>query len=115
MAYLYKLSLLYPVKGFGKPSVRSSPTAGLAGHLNPETGALVGPSLEDVREALPHYWRRAFDRHRHVWFQDAPDDKVATIRLYGSRGQVLNVVLAVPYVFSPKAPPLPAGIEEDAR
>lgn len=69
------------------------------------------PDPEAVREALPHYWRRAWDRcSGRFWF--ARDAKVqcdghtiggaAHLTLRGSRGQTLATLYALPYRFTPQ-------------
>ena len=100
MPTLYSLALSRQVKGFGKPCVRAVPAV-ICGHLCPETKEIVRPDAGAVREALPHYWRKAFDRTAGCfWFPDI-GNAPARITLYDSRGRFLSAVWAAPYSFNP--------------
>jgi hypothetical protein len=56
----------------------------LAGVLH--DGDLVVADRAAIREALPHHWRKAFDRAQIWWSNEAPR---ASCTLYGSRDEVL--------------------------
>lgn len=99
MPLLYSIHLSRHVKGFGKPCVRAVPTPAVSGHFDTETKAIVQPDKAAVRQALPPYWRKAFDRAL-IWFPK-DGDKPAHATLNGSRGQYLNTVYFLPYHFNP--------------
>jgi hypothetical protein len=102
MPTLYTLLLSKPIKGFGKPSVNAIP-AMTAGDLCPVTRELVRPNPNGVREALPHYYRKAFDRNGGTgWFNAREAFKGCYFTLTDTRGKYLNTVYAVPYVFGEK-------------
>lgn len=102
-AFLYSLHLSKSRDGFGKPAVRSIPTTGIAGHLCPVTGVIVVPDPVAIRAALPHYYRKAFDRGHTFWFTDQAGKpnppKPAHMTLLDRRGHTLNTLYAIPYVF----------------
>lgn len=103
MATLYSLHFGRHPKGFGKPCVKAV-RAKLAGNLCPETGEIVRPDTQAVREALPHYYRAAFDRAIGFWFRSVPGGdcfKPAYVTLRNSRGKYLNTLYAIPYSFTP--------------
>ena len=99
MPLLYSIHLSRHIKGFGKPCVRSIPAPAISGHWDKETKDIVTPDKAAVRNALPHYWRKAFDR-ASVWFPK-DGDKPAYATLYNSRGRYLNTVYLIPYHFNP--------------
>lgn len=79
--------------------------AGRACHYFDGAG-MVEPDYAAVRECLPHYWRKAWDRRGGVWFVDeagATGDvrRPASVTLYGSRKRYLATIYLQPYRFSP--------------
>lgn len=90
----YCLHLSRHVDRFGKPFAPAVP-AMLCGHLDSDSGAIVSPDAAAVRSALPHYWRKAFDRAGSFWF---PKDGngAAHVALHDSRGRYRNTVYAIP-------------------
>lgn len=99
MATLYSIHLSKPIKGFGKPSVHSKP-AMIAGHTCQETGEIVSPDVQAVREALPHYYRKAFDRTGGTFWFNKNEREAAYLTLHDARGRYLNTVYAIPYTFN---------------
>lgn len=75
--------------------------ADLAGHLDPITSELIRPDDAALREALPHYWRKAFDRTRgRFWFPDTGDaNRLASLTLRDTRGRTIASLYAQPYVY----------------
>lgn len=70
-----------------------------AGFVSSETGEIVRPDIPAIRNALPHYLRRAFDRSQGRFrFPSSPGESnkytVASLRLYGSSGDVLAYLYA---------------------
>lgn len=101
MTTLYTLQLSTHKKGFGKPSVHCVPSQGMLGNLCPETRAIVKPDSDAVREALPHYYRKAFDRANNAWwFTQGEVFKPIYMTLNDSRGHRLNTLYAIPYTFN---------------
>jgi hypothetical protein len=84
---------------------------GRAGVYNDETGKVLVPDRDAVREALPYHWRKAFDRNGgSFWFDGTGKltergyngaSPFITLRNY--RGVYLATVYAVPYNFDPNA------------
>lgn len=71
--------------------------ANLAGHLN-DNGELIRPDDSAVRQCLPHYYRKAFDRNKgRFWFGDK--SKTCHMTLYGANGKYLNTLKALLYDF----------------
>jgi hypothetical protein len=101
MTLLYSLHLSRHPKGFGKPSVYPRVKhEGIHGHTDPATGELVVPNFAEVREALPHYYRAAFDRTGAQYWFDANKPLVPChLTLRNSRGKYLNTLYAIPYNF----------------
>lgn len=99
MPLLYSLHLSRHINGFGKPSVRSV-QAMLAGHQCSETRETVRPDATAVRDALPHYYRKAFDRTGGMFWFSSEADKPAHLTLRDRRGRYLNTVYALPYQFA---------------
>jgi hypothetical protein len=105
MTTLYSIHLGRHIKRFGKPCVRAEP-AGLIGHLR--NGQLVRPDGAAIRVALPHYYRKAFERSNGMFryvSEVAGDDgntrKSAYCTLYSSRGRYLNTIYAIPFEYKP--------------
>lgn len=90
----YCLHLSRPIDRFGKPFVPAVPAA-FSGHLDPENGDIVKPDAAAVRSALPHYWRKAFDRAGSFWFP-MDGDGTGRITLHDSRGRYCATVYAIP-------------------
>ena len=65
---------------------------------------LIEPDYAAVRECLPHYWRKAWDRRAGAWFtceDGAPEPrKPAYVTLYSSRRKYLTTIYLQPYRFS---------------
>lgn len=79
-------------------TVRAVP-ADLVGHLDPGTTELIRPDGEALREALPHNWRKAFDRAGRFWFPRSDDkNPLASLTLRDRRGQAIAYLYAKPYV-----------------
>lgn len=98
MALLFSLHLSHHVDGFGKPSVHARP-AGIVGHY--VDGVPYQPDRDAVRAALPHYWRKAFDRTNGTWWFNKHDATMpATLSFSDRRGRYLNTLYAIPYQFS---------------
>lgn len=115
MPTLYSMHLSRHVDGFGKPSVPAVIAPALSGHYGEDERDIVQPDRAAIREALPHYYRKAFDRAGSFWF---PKDTItfdrsvspwvskgskaaAYVALYSTRGRWLNTVYAIPYSFNP--------------
>lgn len=97
MTTLYNLALSRHIKGFGKPAVRAVPAV-LAGHVR--EGELVRPNADEIRECLPHYYRKAFDRSgKAFWFTSGDNDGPAYCTLRDTRGRYLNTIYATPYEY----------------
>lgn len=105
MTLLFSLHLSSNKKGFGKPSVRGEPSA-LIGVWDSKQRKLVKPCAESVRAALPHYYRKAFDRSGgNFWFNKhalgIKQEKASApyLHLRDSRGRWINTIYAIPYDF----------------
>lgn len=97
MTTLYSIHLSRHIDGFGKPSVRAMQSA-LAGHLR--NGELVRPDVDAIRAALPHYYRKAFDRSgKGFAFHKHDDSKPAHCHLHDRRGRYMNTIYAIPYEY----------------
>lgn len=97
MPLLFSLHLSKGRAGFGKPRV-AGVNADLAGHLCTETNTLRMPKPDDVLQALPHYYRKAFERAaKRFWFPS--DARTPYVHLCDSRGKYLNTLYAIPYQF----------------
>ena len=95
MALLFNLALSRHIKGFGKPAVCAT-ERGLTGVY--VDGKPYGPNNDEVRNCLPHQYRKAFDRAGGAWWFDNAKPEIAaycTLRDY--RGQYLNTVYANAY------------------
>lgn len=102
MPTLYILNLSRHIRGMAKGPVKAIP-AMYAGHLCDETGQLVKPDMEEIRECLPACYRKAFDRSGgNLWYSSRGNNYPASLELRGSRGQYLNTIYAQPYIFNPK-------------
>lgn len=74
--------------------------AAYAGHWRKAENDIVKPDMAAVRECLPHYYRKAFDRAGgSAWFP-SDSDSPAYVTLWDSRGRYLNTVYLQPYDFS---------------
>lgn len=97
----YVLHLSKSRRGFHKPRIGRE-KAMLAGHLEPGTNEIVGPDQAAVRAALPHYYRKAFDRSGiRFWFREERGSgrlRPAYMTLYSKRMKYLNTVYAIPVV-----------------
>lgn len=107
MPTLYRLTLSRRALGFVSGPVRAVPSLGITGHLR--NGVLVVPDVDAVRECLPHYYRKAFDRAGQAfWFTSeagkGADNSPAYCTLYSARGRLLNTLYATPYEFNPNGP-----------
>jgi hypothetical protein len=90
--HVYVLHLSKSRNGFGKPTVPAIRSAH-TGHYIAETGTTVKPDSAAIRAALPHYYRKAFDRAcGAIWFDKHDDNKPAYITLRDARGRYLNTV-----------------------
>jgi hypothetical protein len=99
MTLLFNLALSRHIKGFGKPSVHCTERALTGVYVGDKP---YGPNNEEVRNCLPHRYRKAFDRAQGVWWFDKDKPEVAaycTLRDY--RGRYLNTVYANAYEFTP--------------
>ena len=92
---LYLLLFSTHPKGFGKPTVHAIPSTGFTGHLD-ENGKLVTPDMIAVREALPHYLRKSFDRTPCTSFNSRDNNLPAHKTLYSTRGKYLNTLYFQP-------------------
>ena len=77
--------------------------AGRACHYFADAGQ-VEPDYAAVRECLPHYWRKAWDRRGGVWFTDEAGRegdvrKPAHVTLKTRRGRYLTTLYLQPYRF----------------
>lgn len=74
--------------------------AGYSAHYF-EGHGLVNPDYDAVRECLPHYWRKAWDRRNGAWFtreDGAPEPrKPAYVTLRSARGKTLATIYLQPY------------------
>ncbi len=101
MTMLYSLHLSKPVRGFGKPSVRTYPAPAITGHLDPD-GDIVVPHYNEVWQALPAQYRMAFDRSgAQFWYDKNDNTKPCSLTLRDCRGRYLNTLYALPYVYAP--------------
>lgn len=108
MTWLYEISASRKISGFGRPTVKAIPAIGITGHsvtLGEGEGAgLVTPDLSAIRDALPHQYRKAFDRAGRFWFQvgaDGAQTLECYLTLRDSRGRHLNTIWARLYDFQP--------------
>lgn len=106
MQMLFNMSFSKAVKGIGKPCIKSVPNeTGLLGYYHKETGKLLIPHWDSIREALPHYYRKAFDRieRNDFWYSDylpgSEIKKPCYIILRDSKGYELNRVYFMPYYY----------------
>lgn len=106
MHMLFNLSLSKPIKGFGKPSVKAVLNdTGILGYNHKETRELLIPHWDSIRDCLPHYYRKAFNRVRlnQFWYdqtcQGSEIIKPCYIILRDSKGYELNRVYFMPYYY----------------
>jgi hypothetical protein len=100
MPIVYILHLSKSRNGFRKPRVDQQQQM-LAGHLDTSSGEIVGPDLKAVREALPHYYRKAFDNAGQFWFRAERGSgklRVAYCTLNNRRMKWLNTLYAIPKI-----------------
>lgn len=105
MTLLFSLHLSTHKKGFGKPSVKGEPAAHCGAWDNGQ-GKLIAPCKDSVRQALPHYYRKAFDRSGgNFWFNkhalgiEQERSSAPYLHLRDSRGRWMNTIYAIPYDF----------------
>jgi len=73
-------------------------TGMVKGPVNGETiGISEMPERAAVRECLPHFYRKAFDRAGSFWQNKHDVTKPQHVTLHNSRGKYLNTVYAIPY------------------
>jgi len=97
MPLLFSLHLSSHREGFGKPFVRAV-ERGLVGVYR--AGKPYGPDRAAIREALPHYYRKAFDRADGTfWLTEGTENFHVDLR--DARGRYLNRVYAMAYDFDP--------------
>jgi len=89
--HVYVLHLSKSRDGFGKPRVPALRSA-YTGHWIEETQTTVKPDMAAIRAALPHYYRKAFDRAFGLWFDKHNNEAPAYITLKDARGRYLNTV-----------------------
>lgn len=85
-----------------------------AGVYHPIQQRTFAADLAAVRECLPHYWRKAWDRAAGPWYERggrfASDygrrfiGRTPFVTLRDSRGVYLTTIYLLPYVFSAKGP-----------
>lgn len=98
MTMLYSVHLSRNTQGATKASVHAV-QADLAGHLSEETGELIKPDPQAVSDALPWYYRKAFERAGRSFWYYTDGRGPATCVLYSTRGHYLNTIYAIPYSF----------------
>ena len=96
MPVLYHLHLSRHVAGMVRGPVKAMPAKGFLSDRCAESGALVVPDESSVRECLPAFYRKAFDRTRFS-LSRVSGQSGFHIRLRGSRGQYLNTIYAIPH------------------
>ena len=81
-------------------------------HLDKDGKHLV-PDYAAIRDALPHYHRKAFDRIRNWWFPVTLHSDLSGIldmknacnaQLHDSKGRLLGTIYATPYLFDGVTP-----------
>lgn len=99
MALLFDLMLSNHKKGFGKPCVAATEAAVYGVYRD---GVPYAPDAQAVRDALPHYYRKAYDRAGGTfWWSKHGDNDSAYLTLNDRRGKWLNTLYAVPRDFNP--------------
>lgn len=96
MVTLYSIHLSTHKSGHVKGPVKAVRPA-FAGHYRKVEDDILAPDLAAVRECLPYYYRKAFDRAGNPWFPQ--DDSPAYVTLRDTRGRYLNTVYMQPYDF----------------
>lgn len=96
MTLLFDLRLSHHKAGFGKPCVAAE-AAQLVGWWH--EGSPHRPNNADARQALPHYYRKAYDRG--VWWFDHYHSASPYMTLRDARGGYLNTLYAKPRDFNP--------------
>lgn len=84
------------------------------GVYDPATDSCLIADAAAVRECLPHYWRKAFDRaclRGGFWYDQASEMRdgrhhgaTPFLTLRDTRGVFLATVYAIPYEFTAKGP-----------
>jgi hypothetical protein len=74
------------------------PAPGVNGHWDDRTREIIVPDTKALRDALPHYWRAAFDRAQTFWYTRDGNNR-AYAPLYDTRGRKLVTIYATPYRF----------------
>ena len=106
MTVLFSLHATPHPRLWGKPSVRATP-ATVVGLYDEKAREIWAPDRAAIREALPHQWRRAFDRQGGNFWHDRDARMTADgfkgrapyLTLRGSRGRTLATLYAIPYRF----------------
>lgn len=104
------MSLLFKIRAGTSviATTHAKPSVTGIGVYSTKLDAVFQPDPEAVREALPHYWRKAFDRAgARFWFYSGAkirDDNTevnggAYLRLCSTRGRHLVTLYATPYHF----------------
>lgn len=110
MTLLFSIHASPSPKGFGKPSVHAVPPAGLVGVYDEVTGEVWTPDANAIREALPHQWRKAWDRASGSFWYDkngrmTPEGLKGSTpykTIYRADGSRLATIYALPYHFGQK-------------
>lgn len=96
MTPLFRIELRKPDRNPTYLAVVKGVQAALVGHWI--DGKPYAPDKQAIREALPHYYRKAFDRSNgQFWFTE-PNNGFAHLSLHPARGRgVLVSIWATPY------------------
>lgn len=75
-----------------------------------DEGRHLEPDYAAIREAIPHQWRKAYDKTPKAWWYPATlhsrltgqlDGRNACHRtLYGAKGRRIGTIIAIPYLYS---------------
>lgn len=104
---LYHVAVYHGERTFiGTFKAKEDPDTWTAYHL--DQGRHMVPDYAAIREALPHYWRKAYDRAGGFWFPATlhsplsglmDPSNAAHMNLLGSRGKHLGTLYATPYLY----------------
>lgn len=104
MTMFYTITSGKRTAGLAKGPVRAVETAGAghAAHLNQETGKLCVPRDLSVRECLPHYWRKAWDRvaaSSFTFISEIGETRHHSCYkpLHDSKGRYITTIYAAPF------------------